>query len=275
MRRGDRGRTKGNRSSGAWRRVCIYCRRLRRADPERTSPIRDWSTLYRSADSWGKNDSATPPLAVENANHDEAPPDPVSHGVTLGYQVIEEHIRQGQRIAQQINNRAYNLKSTGSEARGLIEQLVRDATNMLSLWFNLMGSLTNHWDLARSSSRPGYNDRFSRDDTTPRQNAPQVEEPILRGTTVSVEISAPGPTQVTLTLSPRAEQLFLATPGLHAMSTEKPPLTDITFLPGLAGNPAQLRIGVPDGHPPDLYTGVLIDRATGLPQGILSVRITD
>ena len=249
--------------------------RLHREDPERTSPIRNWSTLYRAADSWGKDDPETKPAAEEGTNRRDAPPDAVSHGVTLGYQVIEEHIRQGQRIARQINSRPYNVKGTGNDVRELLEQLMRDSTNILSLWLNLLSSFAGNSNLVRQFSRSSSKDPSSSEREAFHQTTPPGEEPTARDTTVSVEIRAHGPTQVTVNLSPRAEQLFLATPGLHAMSAEKPPLTDITFLPGLDGNPAQLRIQVPQGHPPDLYTGVLIDRATGLPQGTLSVRIVD
>jgi hypothetical protein len=249
--------------------------RLRREDPKRTSPIRNWSTLYRSADSWGKDDPATQPAAEEGTNPHSTPLDAVSHGVTLGYQVIEEHLQQGRRIAEQINNRSYNVKGAGNDVRGLIEQLMRDSVNILSLWFNLLSSFTGNPDLVRQFSRSDHKDPSSPEREAFHQTTPPVEEPTPRDTTVSVEIRAHGPTQVTVNLSPQAEQLFLATPGLHAMSAEKPPLTDITFLPGLDGNPAQLRIHVPQGHPPDLYTGVLVDRTTGLPQGTLSVRIAD
>jgi hypothetical protein len=78
---------------------------------------------------------------------------------------------------------------------------------------------------------------------------------------------------VTFNLSPQAERLFLATPGLHTINADKPPLTDITFIPALENNPANLRIRIPDHQPPDLYSGVLIDRNTGLPQGTLSIRV--
>lgn len=249
--------------------------RLRREDPERIGPIRNWSTLYRSADSWGADAPVAKPMAAEETNHQSASSDAVTYGVTLGYQVIEEHLQRGRRIAQQINNRSYNVKGASNDVRGLVEQLMRDSANILSLWFNVMSSLTSNPDLVRQFSPTDHKDPSSAKPEASHQTASSVEEPTPRNTTVSVEIRAHGPTQVTVNLSPRAEQLFLATPGLHAMSTEKPPLTDITFIPSLDGNPAQLRIQIPPGHPPDLYTGVLIDRATGLPQGTLSVRVAD
>lgn len=247
--------------------------RLHREEPERTAPIRNWSTLYRAADSWNADTLASPAPTAEKAQQNGAPSDTVTHGVRLGYQVIEEHLQQGQHIARQINNRSYNMKSAGQGVSGLLERLVRDSTNILSLWFDLVNSLTGNPDLLRQFSRDESPSHATPEQEPFRQKPSPNAETTSPGTKVSVEISVQGRTQVILDLSPGAEQSFLATPGLHAMSAEKPPLTDITFLPGLDGDTARLRIRVPEGHPPDLYTGVLVDRTTGLPQGTLSVRI--
>ena len=80
--------------------------RLHREEPVRTGPNRNWSTLYRP----NTNISSTPSGNSPSADHPaQGHPwnDAVSHGVKLGYRVIEEYLRQGQRAAQQFNNRAY------------------------------------------------------------------------------------------------------------------------------------------------------------------------
>lgn len=247
--------------------------RLRRDDPERTSPIRHWSKLYRQDDSWGSHASSANAPPTQATPPNSATNDAVSQGVKIGYQVIEEHIRQGQRIAQQFNSRSYNLGSVGNDVRELTERLVRDSTNLLSLWFNLMTSLANNVDLSKQFSRTASHPSPPASNGISPQKASPSEEPTSQGTAVSIELLASCPTQVTLNLSPKAERLFLATPGLHAMTADKPPLTDLTFIPALENNPASLRIRVPNQQPPDLYTGVLVDRNTGLPQGAVSVRV--
>lgn len=247
--------------------------RLRRENPERTTPIRHWSKLYRQDDSWGAHAPPSQASPSQAAPPNGATSEAVSQGVKLGYQVIEEHIRQGQRIAQQFNSRSYNLSHVGNEVRELADRLVRDSTNLLSLWFNLMTSLANNVDLSRSFSRPtSPPSPPSHNGVAPQKTSPS-EELTHPGTAVSIELLASSPTQVTLNLSPKAERLFLATPGLHAMTADTPPLTDLTFIPALDNNPASLRIRIPERQPPDLYTGVLIDRNTGQPQGTLSIRV--
>ncbi len=247
--------------------------RLRRENPERTTPIRHWSKLYRQDDSWGLHSPTSQASPSQAAPPNGATSDAVSQGVKLGYQVIEEHIRQGQRIAQQFNSRSYNLSHVGNDVRELAERLVRDSTNLLSLWFNLMTSLANNVDLTKSFSQMTSPPSPPTSNGVAPQQASAAAEPTSHGTAVSIELLASCPTQVTLNLSPKAERLFLATPGLHAMTADTPPLTDLTFIPALDNNPASLRIRIPDQHPPDLYTGVLVDRNTGLPQGTVSVRV--
>jgi hypothetical protein len=226
--------------------------RLHRDDPERTDPIRHWSKLYRQDDSWGSQASSANASPRHTPPPNETTDDAISQGVKLGYQVIEEHIRQGQRVAQQFNTRSYNL---------------------LSLWFNLMTSLTGNVDFSRQFARSTSNPSPPASNGTSPPKASSTEDATERGTAVSIEILSSCPTQVTFNLSPQAERLFLATPGLHTINADKPPLTDITFIPALENNPANLRIRIPDHQPPDLYSGVLIDRNTGLPQGTLSIRV--
>ena len=247
--------------------------RLHRDDPERTNPIRHWSKLYRQDDSWGAQASPASSSPTQAASPNKTTDDAVSQGVKLGYQVIEEHIRQGQRIAQQFNTRSYNLSNVGNDVRELAERLVRDSTNLLSLWFNLMTSLAGNVDLSRQSARPPSNPSPTANNGVSPQKTSPTEDATERGTAVSIEILSSCPTQVTFNLSPQAERLFLATPGLYTINADKPPLTDIIFIPTLENNPASLRIRIPDQQPPDLYSGVLVDRNTGLPQGTLSVRV--
>lgn len=247
--------------------------RLHRDDPERITPIRHWSKLYRQDDSWGARAPSSQTSSSQATPPNGATSDAVSQGVKLGYQVIEEHIRQGQRIAQQFNSRSYNLSHIGNDVRELADRLVRDSTNLLSLWFNLMTSLANNVDLSRQFSwTTSHPSPPSHNGAAPQKASPS-EDLAHQGTAVSIELLASCPTQVTLNLAPKADRLFLATPGLHAMTADKPPLTDLTFLPALENNPASLRIRIPDQQPPDLYTGVLVDRNTGLPQGTLSIRV--
>ncbi|MBI3798024.1 MAG: hypothetical protein HY268_13790 [Deltaproteobacteria bacterium] len=243
--------------------------RLRREEPARNGPVRNWSTLYRDAKSGEAHDSSASPQATDEAQSDHSLNDVVSHGVKLGYQVVEEHIRQGQRVAEQINNRSYNPENIGKDVRELVERMVHYYTDLGSLWGDLANSLLADPDLLRNLFR----------------GQAQAEQPATRAAAtaasptatlaVSIEVISPRPTQVTLDLQPRSEGLPLTTYGLHAGDAQKPSLTDITFESGLDTGRLLLRIRVPEGQPPDVYTGVVVDKGTNLPRGTLSVRLVD
>lgn len=237
--------------------------RLHREDPARTEPIRDWSTLYRQSNSWNSRDASANPKSGDEATRGGLCSDTVAQGVKLGYRVIEEYMRQGQRIAQQINNRSYGLGTMGNDIREISEQMLRYYSDLVSLWLDLMGSIAGNPDLIRNLFG------LWQPQSEPSVNA----APANGATTVSIEVVSARPAQVTLDLRPQSEGLPLATHGLRALDPEKPPLTDITFEPGADNGPVSLRIRVPEGQPPGLYTGVVIDRDTGQPRGTLSVRI--
>lgn len=249
-------------------------RRLHREDPKRTGPIRTWSTLYRRPDSWGARDPSAGQPSADEATRHGSENKVVEHGVKLGYRVIEEYIRQGQRIAQQINTQAYSPERLGNDVRKLTERIFRSSADLLSLWVELVNSIAGNPDLLRNWSRMWQPQAESPLHATTATGASPNGGPTTRGTAVSIEILSTRPTQVMLDLQPQSAELSLMTHGLRAVDAAKPPLTDITFTPGLGGVPARVRICVPEGQPPDLYTGVVIDRATGLPRGTLSVRLT-
>lgn len=242
--------------------------RLRREEPARNGPVRNWSTLYREANSRESHDPSASQNATDEAKSDRSWNDVVSHGVKLGYHVVEEHIRQGQRVAQQINNRSYTPETMGNDVQELLERMVRYYTDLGSLWGDLANSLVANPDLLGNLFRRGQS-QAAQPVNGASANGASTTVPL----SVSIEVISARPTQVTLDLQPQSEGLPLATSGLHAGDPQKPPLTDITLEPGLDMGRLLLRIRVPEGQPPDVYTGVVVDKGTNLPRGTLSIRI--
>jgi hypothetical protein len=249
--------------------------RLHREDPVRTGPIRRWSTPHSQSHS-GRTQS--PPGNQEPTNDDmtTAPADEVvAHGVRLGYRVVEEHLHQGQQVAQQLNTRSYTVGKMGDGIQGLAERVFRDAADLLTMWLDMVNTVAGNADAARNGvhsgqppdgrSFPGVNGR----------GTSTMAAGSSHGTVVAVEIVASRPTQVTLDLYPRSEGSVLVTHGLRAVDPGKPALTDISFGAGPGGGPTRVRICVPEGQPPDLYTGVVVDKHTGQVCGTLSVQIAE
>lgn len=239
-------------------------RRLHREDPVRTGPIRNWATLYRRSDSWGTRDSSMSRESANDGAQNDSTNDMVTRGVKLGYRVIEEYLRQGQQAAQQINNRSYSPGAMGNDIQEMVGRLVRYYIDLGALWGDLINSLVANPEFLNSLLRP-----FQPPSTPSTTNGASANG----ATAVAIEVVSTRPTQVTLDLHPHLEKYSLATYDLRAVDPEKPPLTDITFESSPDPGPVRLRIRVPDGQPPDIYTGVIVDKTTNLPRGTLSVRI--
>lgn len=240
--------------------------RLHKEDSARTEPNRNWSTLYRQPHSWGFHTTSAEPPVTAQEKQEPRSENIVSHGVELGYRVVEEHIRQGQHTAQQINNHPPNShpRTVKSDIQTLIERLARYYTDLGSVWGDLINSL---------AADPNFLDNLLRPLQPQPVPAMHNGTPKNRAATVAIEVTSPRPTQVILDLHPGAEGLLLTTPGLHAVDSQKPPLTEVIFEPSIDDGNLCLRIRVPDGHPPGTYTGVIVDREAHVPRGTLSIRI--
>ena len=246
--------------------------RLHREDPVRTEPVRNWSTLYRRHNSWGFRTPSAVPQSADQAEPIRSGNNVVSHGVELGYQVVDEHIRQGQRVAHQLNGRPPTAGAMEDDIRGLVERLVRYYGDLGALWGDLLNSLATNPDFLDTLLRPWQSHAVPsavNGETADRALSTSTRGPIA----VGIEVVSSCPTQVILDLHPQSEKLPLGTHGLSAVDPKKPPLTDIAFEPGFDHGAIRLRVRVPDGQPPDTYTGVIVDKRTNQPRGTLSVRV--
>src|SRR5436190_4744160 len=82
--------------------------RYHKLDPERTGPHRDSKPHVWHA--MGGHAKSKPESKKEAGAGDD-----VAYGVRLGYQVIEEQIREGQRLAERLREAANLTGVTGSE----------------------------------------------------------------------------------------------------------------------------------------------------------------
>ncbi|HSP99393.1 MAG TPA: hypothetical protein VL049_19395 [Candidatus Dormibacteraeota bacterium] len=231
---------------------------LRRKDAVRTSPYRNWSTLFRPADPCAAGDRHAASENGSGAAASESWSDVVSRGVDLGYKVIDEQIRQGQRVAEQIGSQSYGPWAMGGDAQELGERLLRSTTDAMALWFELLTGVFGRADLLRP---------FAREATAPGH------APVAVPTAVSVEVASARPARVTLELQPNCAAHPLAAFELRALDASKPPLSDVAFDADPSGKLVSVRVHVPDGQAPGVYSGVVVDRESGQPRGTLSVRV--
>lgn len=263
--------------------------RQHRKDPERTGPIRDWANLYRKPDS---RDGSVRAFAEGEPGAAGAggPDGVVAHGVELGYRVIDEHIRQGQRAASRFNNRdyenaggRYGAEAAANDVQELVERLLRYSAGLVPQWLELANALAAAPELLRellrqsnaqsgngassggaSYSGAAHHDAAAGDGASAGKTGP-----------VAIEVVSSRAARVTLDLSGRHSGRFtLPAGGLRAADDGRPPLDDVVLFTGEDGERPVMRIRVPDQQPAGVYMGVIVDALSKEPCGTLSVRIS-
>jgi hypothetical protein len=240
--------------------------RLHRQDPERTDPLRQWAMMYRTPDSWNQRDPAPESAAAGAEANGESWQDVVAEGVAVGYRVIEEQISQGKRVAEQLSQASYGPAAMTGDVREATERLVRYSADLVALWMEFVNTSMANGDLLRTLSAAW---------PQPAAGAPPEATDAGAATAFAIEIASTHPVRVTFDLKSSAAGRRLATHGLRALEVEKPPLTEIAFETDWAGGPVALRLRVPEGQPPGLYTGVVIDQQSGEPLGTLTARLAE
>jgi hypothetical protein len=308
--------------------------RIKRPEPERTGPIRNWSTLFGPPKGAapppfpgfpGPGDMPFPFPGVNGAHFPfpgvngasfpfpgvngapQGPSDVVSRGVATGYRVIEEYMRQGQNVARTIwggaggsgGGAAFSGLPGMEDPQQRMEGMARYATQMASLWMDMM-SLVIPGALGAYAPPPaGTAGPFSMGGDPPRAPSPQAARaapaapwpgaapaaasppvataPIdARGgepTAVVVEVESSRPTEISLDLRPRSLGLALRIHDLRAPEADKPRLEHVTIAADAEQERVKVSVRVPEGQPAGVYSGIILDERTSLPRGTLTVRI--
>jgi len=229
--------------------------RIHRPDPERTEPKRDSAAYFFNAVS-----ASGPKSKAQPKNGAEKSDDAVAHGVRLGYQVVEEQIREGQRLAQRLHQAA-DLKGV-TESEGL-SPLVGRALNV----YKDLGALCV--DAVEALARsPALLSRVLRSKTEIEQGADLSTNEVC-----VFEVSSSYRTQVMLKLARASRTLLPHVHALHAPDPAIPPLTSVRFSMEPATGVAMLHVDIPDRQSPATYTGVVVDRTTNEPCGTLCIRL--
>ena len=245
--------------------------RIKRPTPTRTRPLRNWSTLFSAAGESAAHAGAGSAGAKPEASLNDV----VSRSVELGYRVVDEYIRQGQKVAQRFTERSYGPDAMAGDAQELAARMAQFASDFTALWFEMMQvgmSNVGRWPLppfdgsgvaaGRSPAPPP---------AAPPSAAPAAEPP--PPVRVKVVVTSPYPTEVSLDLRNGGAAQRLVAQSLRAVDEATPRLSDVAIEDGGEDAPMTLRIRVPDGQPPGVYNGLIIDAETGKPMGTVSLRI--
>jgi hypothetical protein len=273
--------------------------RIRREDPDRAAPVRDWANLFRSAASSstpftngsvkrGPTDEMTVAGAANGPASASNPAEPGSVNeeaqiaIENAYRVVDEHLQEGRRAAQSRRDDAARMSAPGAfpaasvnaagigltveNIQAMVAEGLRFYSTLAPLWTTLFNSIAT---AATAASAPdtGLAAASLARPPMPGNTTTMAAEPII------VELASNRMTRVTIDLVPHVNPTKLATSGLHSIVPDCPSIKELTFIVDSHSNRPVVRIRVPEDQPVGSYNGVIVDADSGDPRGTIALRI--
>lgn len=255
--------------------------RQKRPELDRFGPVRKFGGAGPSRDGAVRPD--------KGSSVDPAGLGTVSRAVELGYQVIEEYMRQGQSFARAAAGQRGSEEPPSPDPRKLTERMFQYASDLASVWLEYAqvaagqataASTASGGAAGRAPVAPHVGGFDIGSESVPRRPSVQSASPSgpmdsasLGGPCVSVDIVSKRRTEVTVELKPGACGAVLVAYDLRSHEPHLPHITGVTIEPKPAENRVVVRLHVPDDRPAGTYAGVIVDKVSNLPQGTLAVRI--
>jgi hypothetical protein len=214
--------------------------RFRRPEHERTEPHRASTGLLReTAGTNGKTGGA----------------DAVSRSIGQGYRIVEEYLQQSRRVASEI---APGLSGNADQGiGGLTSRMLRTTSEMFELWFQLLDASGP----ARQAPMAPVGDGNA---STAGPSAPAPAG-------ICVQLESRRPARVTVDVRAGARGRALVAHALRSSDDSLPRIGDVSVEDSRDGEPMSVRVRIPDDQPPGIYHGMVIDDASSLPVGTISV----
>ena len=236
--------------------------RIKRPKLDRTQPIRTWSTLFGA------------PAATGDTERPASLQDVVSRSVDLGYRVVDEYIRRGQKAAQGISNRSYGSDAVSKDMQELTGRMSQYASELATVWVDLLQlAVGNALSGAPPQGNGGRVGTPGAPATASTNGAANSETLSSAPTRVKIEVASARFAEVSLDLRAGATTRPLVVHALRAVDPAKPRLTEVAFKSATGDEAASLRLRVPADQPAGIYNGLIIDEETSQPVGTVSVRI--
>ena len=237
--------------------------RIRRPDLDRSGPIRDPLSAAApppGAEAGGPVDGGQ----AASPTVDEV----VARAVRVGYQVIEENIRQGCIAAQRVRSNDYRMSDIPDDASKTIARLAQLTLQLSTTWFDV---------IAATMRDPALQSAFAcKPEDVARARPERRADGAPASAVVAVGFSVRGSRSVEVmpvSLQSLDSPALPTIGGLYSPDPNLPAIRKAVFRVAADGSGPVVEIHVPDDHPPGVYHGVIIDRDSQRPLGTLTVRV--
>lgn len=242
-------------------------KRVKRPKLERDRPRREWSTLF----------GAAPPPAggPEAAERQRAPSsqNPLSDAVELGYRVIDDYLKQGQQAAQAFGGAAPRVGPNGAPPFGAADDLQQLAQRVMQYGWDFAGLWFEMWSrMGGPAAWPAAAPGFPGVPGTPAPAPAAGSGARSPHTALAVSVDSPLPTTTYVELQPGSYRELV----IHALRPEEQqgePIQQVKLEQGLPDGALTVHVKIDAAQQPGSYRAPIIDAATNLPVGYLSVRL--
>lgn len=233
--------------------------RIRRPEVERLEPKRNLAGLVSEG-------AALSASGGENV---------VSRSIGMGYRIVEEYLQQSRNVAASI------APAAGSDAinsvAALQSRMARATADMFDVWFQMLNASANvQPGTGASGSSANGGGHANGNGHTPVHAAPaQQFAPDQERTGIEVEIQSLRPARVAVDLRPGAGRSSMLVHALRSTDETLPRISGVSVEAASSARPVLVRVAVPADQPAGIYSGMIIDEASSLPVGTLSVVVSD
>jgi hypothetical protein len=253
--------------------------RARRPNLPRSEPERSFAGVFSPGEPKSAPSATAPTGGPRPA---KGRPPGVSEGVTAGYQVIEDYIRQGQDFARKFWSGT--AADATSSRNNVAERMIRSASDLASLFSEFLQTVT----LPPNRPSPGNapipdfglpgSAKGPSPQATPAPNRRPngAGDPQAQGDpppAIWIDLRSRRRVEVSVELRPGEWRRALVAHDLRAADSSLARVPGPRIDTQLKERRVIVRLRVPDRHPPGVYSGLIIDGKTNLPCGTLALRI--
>jgi hypothetical protein len=236
--------------------------RLHRREPERTGPIRDFSQLYHRSNGAAGTDLSRAQPILKQVRIDDGAAAPEPQSVKAAYRIIQKHVDEGRQAAGRFSQSSSARRSVSDPLQQLLDRVIGLQSEMLPLLLDVMR------DLVQVPPQAAHN--------SPSEQPPASAEGPRKAHSWIADVVCRRPVEIAFDVRAGSAGLSLATPGLHALDGNKPPLREISFIPPANDDGLmRLRIVIPENQMSGNYTGVIVSQIGGEVRGTISIKIED
>lgn len=247
--------------------------RRRRPPVERTEPDRSVGARRRKTKSEKTNGSQDDAAAPKNGAKADAR-DAGYRTINDAYRLIDEYVRQGQRMAENIWLPLTGPETDEKSQFKAPERFMRAMSDMTLAWVELMQQFTTNVQSTPSQAASGGSSPFSAGRVARAESSAAASPdagPASRALRVAVE--SRGRVEVSVHLADATTLASLVLTELRPFGVKAPAITGVSLDLASTADAPVLRIRVPDDQPSGAYNGLLVERGSERPRGTVSLLV--